>query len=53
MTLGFVAAVEQNILKLRPMRDRGRVTAALSLPLVTDHLTRFLEASNHGEENLS
>jgi hypothetical protein len=46
MTLGFVAAVEQNILKLRPMRDGGRVTAALSLPLVTDHLTRFLEASN-------
>jgi len=47
MTLAFIAAVEQNLLKLRPMM-RGsvdEVAAALSLPRITEHLTRFLEAA--------
>jgi len=53
MVLAFIAAVEQNLLKLRAvMRGSGdEVAAALTLPRITDHLTRFLEASERGEKN--
>jgi hypothetical protein len=52
MILAFVAAVEQNLLKLRRIVPGAgdEVVAALALPRITDHLTRFLEAFEDGEE---
>jgi hypothetical protein len=50
MMLGFTTAVEQNLLKLRP-ECRNELAAALSLPPITDHLTQFLEAFEHAEED--
>jgi len=53
MILAFTAAVEQNLLKLRPLA-RGsvdEVAAALTLPPITDHLTRFLEAFEYGKKD--
>jgi len=46
MILAFVAAVEQNLLRLRPARGGAHraIDAALTLPPLTDHITRFLEA---------
>lgn len=48
MTLAFVAAVEQNLLRLR--RAHGGA-AALTLPPMTEHITRFLEALEDGKKN--
>ncbi len=48
MTLAFVAAVEQNLLGLR--RARGSA-AALTLPPITEHISRFLEAFEDGKKN--
>lgn len=53
MNLAFTAAVEQNLLKLRPP-ERGsadEVEAALTLPPITDHVTRFLDAFEYGEKD--
>jgi len=52
MTLAFVAAVEQNLLGFCPAGHvvRNGVAAALSLPRITEHLIRFVEATENGEE---
>ncbi len=48
--LAFVAAVEQNLLGFwTPGHDE--VAATLTLSRMTDHLTRFLKAFEHEEEN--
>lgn len=52
MILAFVAAVEQNLLKLRRVQGRAdEVAAALALPPITEHLTRYLEALENGKQN--
>src|SRR5450759_4268879 len=44
MILAFVAAVEQNLLGLRCVRGPADgVAASLTLPPITQHLTRYLE----------
>jgi hypothetical protein len=49
MILAFIAAVEQNLLKLRPLvGSADQVAAALALPPITQHLTRYLEAFKNG-----
>ncbi len=55
MNLAFTAGVEQNLLKLRPP-ERGsadEVVAALTLPPITDHVTRFLALSNMARKTAS
>ena len=51
MILSFVSAVEQNLLKLCAKRQSGdAMFRALSLPRVTDHLSRFLEADKNDDQ---
>jgi hypothetical protein len=49
MILGFVAAVEQNVLKLQSAipGTGDPVAAVLTLPRITDHLNQFVEAAVH------
>jgi len=53
MILAFITAAEQNLVKLRPVLQGGgdEVAAALTLPRITGHITRFLEAFEDGEKN--
>ena len=53
MILAFVAAVEQNLLGFRSPGGGSpdEVAASLALLRTTDHLTRFVEAYEHEEEN--
>jgi hypothetical protein len=52
LILGYVAAVEQNLLQFRPVIQGPDVTVAASfaLPPITGHLARFVEAV-HAEQN--
>lgn len=53
MILAFVSAVERSLLKLEPLAGRSddHVAAALSLPPVSDHLNRFLEAYEYNAKH--
>lgn len=52
MILSFVSAVEQNLLHLQPVlpEPKDNLAASLALPVITNHLNRFLEAAHHERE---
>jgi hypothetical protein len=55
MILAYVAAVEQNLLKLQRVRQGtgNEVSATLALPRITYHLNQFLEADAHANNNFA